>query len=117
MSELMESLRGMSWWRILKALAFDGGPSSTKWVYLALNAVMAFVVLMLAAALAYRYVHFGTVDALLVGAIVTLVGILQACATNALNHRRTVQAQLASGRGPIAIAETPVSTEQPAIAK
>ncbi len=115
--EMLDMLRGASWWRILKALAFEGGPSATKWVYLALNAVMALVVVALTAAVCIRYVHAGSTDAGMMALIGSLVAVLQACATNALNHRRTVQAQLASGRGPIAVAETPVTTEQPAAAE
>lgn len=113
MNDLLEKLKTTRWWVILKGLAFDGGPSSTKWVYLAMNLVIALVLLMITATVCYRHARFGTSDAGMLTALATIVGIVSGCATNALNHRRTLNAQLAAGQKPVAIADTPVTETQP----
>ncbi len=113
MNDLLEKVKTYGWWAILKALPFEGGPSSTKWVYLAMNAVIAVVTIGLAAAVIWVYIRGHHVDGGLLTALVTIIGIDQACGTLALNHRRTVAAQVALGQTPVAITPTPISESQP----
>lgn len=113
MNELLDKLKATRWWTILKGLAFEGGPSSTKWVYLAMNAVIAFVLLLICCTICYRHGRYGTSDAGMLTALVTIVGIVNACATAALNHRRTTNAQLAAGQKPIAVSDGLLTEHQP----
>ena len=113
--ESQADVTSISWWDILKWLAFEGGPSSTKWVYLAMNATIAAVVWGIAGVLCYVYIASADhhVDGALLTALVALIATVSACALQALNHRRTVNAQVATGQNPVAISDTPLSEKQP----
>lgn len=65
----------------LASIAEDGGPSSTRVVFLSTGAVVSFGWLALIGSVVYRYVKFGTVDGATLAAIVTLAGMLFGFAT------------------------------------
>ncbi|MEG9430768.1 hypothetical protein [Terriglobus sp. ADX1] len=96
MGELLEKIKTFRWWTILKALPFEGGPSSTKWVYLAWNMVLAagFFACVLSLCFVHVHSHEHRVDAALVGLILGLAGTGSTCATVALNHRRSKNAEV-----------------------
>lgn len=97
MSELLEKVKSFHWWTILKALPFEGGPSSTKWVYLGWNMTLAagFFIAILALCFVYVHTHEHRVDPAMVGLILGLAGTGSTCATLALNHRRSKNAEIA----------------------
>lgn len=113
MNDLLDKVKNYRWWAILKALAFEGGPSSTKWVYLAMNAVMGSVVLMVCTSICWRYIRTGHVDPGMLYELGVLVTVLSGCATNAQNFRRKINAQVQTGDKPLADATTPITMQQP----
>lgn len=95
MDEVSDKLRLESWWNILKALPMDGGPSSTKFVYLALSGCICGLYLMMTATLCY-VVAFTTYSAgatIMAGLLGTGIPILVGFASNSLNQRRALQVQ------------------------
>lgn len=98
MDEILEKLKSISWWRIIKSLPFDGGASSTKWVYLACAAVVNACLIAMTAALCWVYVHSVThdVNVALVGLIGTTVAVVVGIPATSANLRRATNAQVAT---------------------
>jgi uncharacterized BrkB/YihY/UPF0761 family membrane protein len=92
MNDLLDKLKSTKWWTILKALPFDGGPSSTRWVFLGGFATVAVCLLSLTGALIFVYVRTPDhhVDIALLGAVVTTIGTVVGFATNAQNKKNTL---------------------------
>ena len=90
MDELLEKLKNISWWRIVKSLAFDGGASSTKWVYLACAAIVNACLVAMVASLCIVYVRSHDVNIAFVGLIGTTIGIVVGIPANSVNLRRQV---------------------------
>lgn len=68
------------WWDIIKALPYDNGPSSTRWVYLCAAATIAMVITMLTFTVCLVYIrnndHFvsPTMAALIIPSIIAFIG-------------------------------------------
>lgn len=117
MSEFIEDLADkvaeQSWWRLLKRLPMDGGPSSTKFVYLAssaaITACLVLVTLAFCGVYAFTHEHLASavVAALLASTLTAVIGF----AANSLNQRRSLNAQAAAGQSETTIAPTPLTTE------
>ncbi len=96
MNELFQSIRGYRWLEILKSLPFQGGASSTRWVYLASCAVICGGWLLIVAAfvclLASRRMN-DTVTATVAGLIVSLGGLVVGFSASSQNVKHTLQAK------------------------
>lgn len=98
---LLERMSKTKLWQIIKALPFSGGPSATKWVYLAMNLVIAIVINEIASSVCWVYVHTPDhhVDSGMLAAIGSLVLVASSCATLALGQRAKLKAQSSSVDG------------------
>jgi phosphotransferase system glucose/maltose/N-acetylglucosamine-specific IIC component len=111
MDDLLEKLKSISWIRIIKSLSFDGGASSTKWVYLACAAVVNACLVLMVAAICWEYIRTGQVNitlAALIGATITTVVAIPA---NSANQRRQLNSQQATGQPDTTTATTPLTTQ------
>lgn len=68
---------------IVKQLPSDGGPSATRWVFIRTAEVISLGWIALTVGAVYRYVRFGTTDAIYCGMVLTLGAGLFAFAQNA----------------------------------
>lgn len=95
MDDLLDRLKLTRWWTILKALPFEGGPSSTRWVFLGVFAVVALVLAALVGALVWVYVRSPDhhVDLALCGLVGTQLTALLGFASNAQNTMHKTAAQ------------------------
>lgn len=84
-------------WAFLGSIAEDGGPSSTRVVFLSTGAVVSVGWLALVASVFYRYVKFGTTDGATLAAIVTLAGMLFGFATGTQFKKIAADAATAQG--------------------
>jgi|ERR1035437_6762082 hypothetical protein len=112
--DLAEKIVEQSWWKLLKRLPLDGGPSSTKFVYLATSGAITvcLVLVTLAFCGVYAFTHdhiaSGIVAALLASTLTAVIGF----AANSQNQRRALNAQADAGQtGETTIAPTPLTTE------
>jgi hypothetical protein len=113
MIDILERVRSLSWWRIIKSLPFEGGASSTKWVYLACAGVVNGCLVAMVASLCFVYIHSTghEVNLALVGLIGTTITVVVAIPANSANLRRSTNATL---NGPNKTAEsqsTPLSSD------
>lgn len=111
--DLFERIKSLSWWRIIKSLPFEGGASSTKWVYLACAFVVNSCLVAMVASLCFVYIHSHAheVNIALVGLIGTTITVVVAIPANSANLRRSTNATL---NGPNKGAEsqsTPLSND------
>ena len=113
MGDIFEKLKHLSWWRIIKSLAFDGGASSTKWVYLACAAVVNACLVAMVSSLCWVYIHSfqHEVNIALVGLIGTTITIVVAIPANSANQRRQLNTQAATGQADTTTAPTPLTNE------
>ena len=81
----------------IASIAEDGGPSSTRVVFLTTAAVVSLGWLGLVGSVVYRYVKFGTTDGATLAAIVTLAGMLFGFATG--TQVKKISADAANGQG------------------
>lgn len=109
MDDLLEKLKSISWVRIVKSLSFDGGASSTKWVYLACAAIVNACLVLMVVAICWVYIRTGQVNitlAALIGATITTVVAIPA---NSANQRRQLNSQV--GQADTTTATTPLTTQ------
>lgn len=87
MNELLDRLKLTRWWTILKALPFDDGPSSTRWVYLGAFTVVSLVLAALVGAIVVVYVRSPDhhVDVALCGLVGVQLTALLGFASNTQN--------------------------------
>lgn len=113
MFDIIDKLKGISWWRIIKSLAFDGGASSTKYAYLACTAVVNACLVAMTASLCWVYIRSQShdVNIALVGLIGTTIGIVVAIPANSANQRRQLNIQAATGQVDTTTAATPLTNE------
>ena len=115
MGEIFEKLRNISWWRIIKSLAFDGGASSTKWVYLACAAVVNACLMAMVSALCVVYVRSQghEVNIALATLIGSTIGIVVGIPATSANLRRSTNAaaNAAKSGDDLNISTTPLSSE------
>lgn len=111
MGDIFEMLKHLSWWRIVKSLAFDGGASSTKWVYLACAAVVNVCLVLMTASLCWEYIHHGQVNVTLAALIGTTIGVVVAIPANSANQRRQLNSQAAAGQADTTTAATPLTNQ------
>jgi hypothetical protein len=104
-------LKHLSWWRIVKSLAFAGGASSTKWVYLACAAVVNACLVLMTASLCWEYVHHGEVNITLAALIGSTIAVVVAIPANSANQRRQLNTQAAIGQADTTTAATPLTNE------
>ena len=90
MNEEDRGLIANGWRWILKALLFDGGPSSTRWVYLLAAVSVSAVLLMMGAAFAWVYAWKHTADLVMAGAIAATVTALIGFASNSQNTKNII---------------------------
>jgi hypothetical protein len=112
--DIFERLRALSWWRIVKSLPFEGGASSTKWVYLACAAVVNACLIAMVGALCYVYIHSHNheVNIALTTLIGTTIGVVVAIPANSTNHRRATYATMKGDRSAGADSQsTPLSSD------
>ena len=79
------------WIRILRALPFDGGPSSTRWVYLIAAMTVCAVLFFMGAAFAWVYVWKHTADLVMAGAIAATIAALFGFASNSQNVKNRIE--------------------------
>lgn len=110
MDLLTDRVKGMSWWTLLKELPFDGGPSSTRFVFLAVFAVLAGCYVAVTVAFCYVYIHDSThpAGAGILAVITLMSGALGGIIANSQNIRHQLTAQAASSL-PMAASSTPAS--------
>jgi hypothetical protein len=89
------------------SIVADGGPSSTRWVFLRTAEVVSFGWVALVVSVAYRYWKFGTSDGAMLTAIVTLAGALFGFATQTQNNKISTDAKVSGMAGEIST--TPLS--------
>lgn len=85
-----------SWWSILKGLVFDGGPSSTRWVYLLVAATVNLCLGGMVFALCYVFMKGkaeATTLAIVAGVVTSTITALLAFATNAQNKKNQLSSQ------------------------
>ena len=100
--DLFEKLRSVSWAAVVKSLAFQGGASSTKWVYLACAAVVNACLVAMVWSLCWVYIHSGNheVNIALVTLIGTTISVVVAIPANAANKRRELYTKCDPPQGP-----------------
>lgn len=76
-----------SLWKIIKALPFDGGPSSTRWVFLCAGAILGIVVLALGLSFCLVYLRSHIADVVFAGALAGALTAFIGFATSAQNNR------------------------------
>jgi hypothetical protein len=113
--DIFEKLRNISWLRIIKSLAFDGGASSTKWVYIACAAVVNLCLVAMTTSLCYVYVHSQSHEVnialvTLIGSTITIVVGIPATSAN-LRRATNATARAAKDGDPLAINSTPISAD------
>lgn len=88
--DLFEKLRNISWFRIIKSLPFQGGASSTKWVYLGSAAVVNVCLVAMVASLCWVYIrsHNHEVNIALVTLIGSTVTVVVGIPAQSANKRR-----------------------------
>lgn len=113
MNEIFQAIRNYRWLEIIKSLPFQGGASSTRWVYLATCAVicggwsaivLAFIVLLFLQKLGEAEI------ATIAGLIVSLGGLVVGFSARSQNLKHTLQAQSQTGL-PTQVEETLLSTK------
>jgi hypothetical protein len=109
MDDLLEKLKTISWLRIVKSLSFDGGASSTKWVYLACAAIVNACLVLMVAAICWEYIKTGQVNITLAALIGTTIGVVVAIPANSANQRRQLNSQ--AGQADTVTATTPLTTQ------
>jgi hypothetical protein len=115
MVDIFERVKTLSWWRIVKSLPFEGGASSTKWVYLACAGVVNACLVTMVTSLCVVYIrsHNHEVNIALATLIGSTIGVVVAIPANSTNHRRATFATLKnSDRGEVAESQsTPLSND------
>jgi len=98
MDDVLERMKNLSWWRIVKSLPFEGGASSTKWVYLACAAVVNVCLVAMVVALCTVYIrsYNHEVNVALVGLIASTIAVVVAIPANSANRRRSTYAAMKS---------------------
>jgi hypothetical protein len=120
LEDTAEKIACESWWKLLKRLPLDGGPSSTKFVYLATSGAITLCLCLVTIAFCgvYAFTHehiaSGIVAALLASTLTAVIGF----AANSQNQRRSLNAQAAAGQdSETTIAPTPLTTEAVQVAQ
>lgn len=85
--------------KFMASIVEDGGPSSTRWVFLRTAEVVSFGWLSLVAAGCYRYGRFGTFDGGLLALIGTLAAALFGFATQTQNTKISTDAKVQGVKG------------------
>lgn len=100
MTPLTESQKLPSWWALLKALSYPGGPSSTRFVYLAVFAVLSLAYLIVVLSFAWVYVHDPRhpADAGILAVLTLMSGSLGAIVANAHIKRSAQAREVANGQ-------------------
>ena len=83
MNQTVEDVKTTTWGSILNALPFDGGPSSTRWVYLSAFLTVAFCLIVLTISLSWVYIrsHEHIVNIVMAGLIGTTITTVVGFAT------------------------------------
>lgn len=97
-----------SWWQIVKSLFYDGGPSSTRFMFVVAGTCAGFTVIALASAFAWTYVRFHIADVVFGGVLTGIVTAFFGFAVNSHNLKHQVDAKEATSSTPI----TAVTTEK-----
>src|SRR5579875_3338186 len=107
-----EGSKAPSWWALLKALSYEGGPSSTRFVFLATFATMALSVLAIVFGFVYVYVcdpqHPASAGILAVLSL--MLATITGFAANSHNVQNQLRAQQITPR-PLATSSTPATAE------
>lgn len=82
-----------TWVQILKSLPYDGGPSVTRWVFLRTAEVVALGFVVMVGGGVYRYVRFGTADAIFWAAVGGLGGAMFGFAKSAQVTKLSIDAK------------------------
>jgi len=93
------------WIQVLKSLFYDGGPSSTRFMFITAGCSASFTVVILASGFFWEYVHRGHADVTFGGVLTCVLTALFGFAANSHNLKHQVDAQQES------VASTPVSAE------
>lgn len=91
--DLMDKLRGTSWWTIAKSLPFYGGASSTKWVYVGTAYAVNVCLIAMTSVLCYMYVRYSYVSVTLASLIGSTVTAVVGFAAMSANKRRDTNAR------------------------
>jgi len=110
--ELDARVKTLSVWGILKELPFEGGPSTTRFVFLATFAVCSLGFLSVTAAMTYVYITDKThpAGAGILAVLTLMLGTLTGVSANSQNVMHQLSAQLQS-KTPIDASSTPASAE------
>jgi lipopolysaccharide export LptBFGC system permease protein LptF len=92
MDEKNLDLVSRGWGKILKALPFDDGPSSTRMVYLLSAVAVCLVLVMMGAAFALVYWRNHIADVVMAGAIAATITALFGFASNSQNNKNRISA-------------------------
>jgi hypothetical protein len=98
----LEEVKSTSWWTVLKSLPFSGGPSTTRFVYLAWFAVAALGFLIVVGGFTFVYVHDAHHPAGAgILAVITLMSSVPAgMAANSQNVKNQLTSKLPSATTP-----------------
>jgi hypothetical protein len=120
-NEVMDKIKNINLGSVLKALPFDGGPSSTRVVFLSTAFAVIISLLLTTLATCWVYVHdpLHVVSVIMAGLIGTLATGATAFATNAQNLRHTLGSQQDSGNGDSTsvVSSTPLSVDSTRVNK
>jgi hypothetical protein len=94
-----------SLWALIKKLPYDDGPSSTRWVFVTSAATISLGTLLLFATFCVVYWRTGKADLVFAGLIGTTTTALIGFASNALNTKHTLAAQVIAPDAGVAKAE------------
>ncbi len=110
MTPLFEGFKAPSWWTLLKALLYDGGPSSTRFVFLAVFAVTAFgyAAVVVAFVVVYMRDQQHPASAGVLAVLTVTSGAMTAIAANSQNVRNQLSAKISSPT-PIEAESTPTT--------
>jgi predicted Zn-dependent protease len=82
-----------SWFQVIKSMFYDGGPSSTRFMYIIAGCSAALTVLALAGSYCFVYIHRGLADLSFGAALTAILTALFGFAANSHNLKHQVDAR------------------------
>lgn len=95
-----------SWMQVLKSLFYDGGPSSTRFMYIVAGSAATFTVLALAFGFTWVYVRWHIAEVAFGGVLTFVLTALFGFAANSHNLKHQVDAKEGTESTPVSAATT-----------